>query len=140
MELNTSVHFRHTVHVFHAIIFPIIKSPFLSNSEDLCALCPVESVSVGPINLRNDLVRRITTTWNLGISQTIFSYIGSSPTICTYLVQQDNLFFQALALRLHNFKSLSLHCFQFRSESQSLGLEAKAILWGINSCTVFPGK
>ncbi len=39
MEINTSVHFRHTAHVF-----PKIKSPFLSSWEDLCALCPVESV------------------------------------------------------------------------------------------------
>ena len=46
MEIITLVHFRHTVHVFHAIIFPKFQSPFFSYSEHLTALCPVESVDV----------------------------------------------------------------------------------------------
>ena len=34
-----------TIHVFYAIYFLKLKSPFLSNSKDLSALCPVESVN-----------------------------------------------------------------------------------------------
>ncbi len=43
---NLNIPMKH-VHVFYAIFFSKVKSPFLSNSEDLCALCPVESVSAG---------------------------------------------------------------------------------------------
>ena len=38
------MNFRHIIHAFHAIFFSKVKSPFFSNLEDLCALCPVESV------------------------------------------------------------------------------------------------
>ncbi len=44
MKKITSVNFRHTIHVFYAIYFSKLKSPYSSNSEDLSALCPVESV------------------------------------------------------------------------------------------------
>ena len=46
MKKTTSVNFRHTIHVFYAIYFSKLKSPFSSNSEDLSALCPVESVNM----------------------------------------------------------------------------------------------
>ena len=43
---NASVNFRHTIHVFYAIHFSKLENPFFSDSEDLSALCPVESVKV----------------------------------------------------------------------------------------------
>ena len=36
----------HAIHVFYAIYFSKLKSQFSSNSEDLSALCPVESVII----------------------------------------------------------------------------------------------
>ena len=42
--LITSVNFRHTKHVFYAIYFSKLRSPFSSNSDDLSVLSPVESV------------------------------------------------------------------------------------------------
>ncbi len=44
MKKITSVNFRHTIHVFYASYFSKLKSPFSSNSQELSALCPVESV------------------------------------------------------------------------------------------------
>ena len=44
IPMKHSVNFRHTIHIFYAIYFSKLKSPFSSNSEDLSALCPVESV------------------------------------------------------------------------------------------------
>ncbi len=36
--------------IFYAIYFSKLKSPFSGNSQDLSALCPVESVIVSPIS------------------------------------------------------------------------------------------
>ncbi len=44
MKIITSMNFRYSIHVFHAIIFAKVKSPSCSNLEDLCALYPEESV------------------------------------------------------------------------------------------------
>ncbi len=44
IDPHSSLNFRHSIHVFYAIIFAKVKSPFFGNSKDLCALCPVESM------------------------------------------------------------------------------------------------